>query len=78
MNALATRTMLNEILQVRHSFAHGFPIPAYSWTQTSNGKIRLTKKAIQDVAAILKYLVTATDLGMKQHIQTIYTVVLAW
>ncbi|MEH2169888.1 MAG: hypothetical protein V7K41_25205 [Nostoc sp.] len=57
MNALVTRQMLNDILQVRHSFAHGFPIPAFSWTQTPTGKVRLTAKAIKDVDALLQYLV---------------------
>ncbi|BAY93363.1 MULTISPECIES: HEPN domain-containing protein [unclassified Tolypothrix] len=78
MNALATRQMLNDILQVRHSFAHGFPIPAYSWTQTPTGKVRLTAKAIKDVDALLQYLVNVTDLGMKQNIQITYGIVLPW
>jgi hypothetical protein len=78
INALATRQMLNEILQVRHSFAHGFPIPANSWTQTSTGKVRLTAKAIKDVDGLLKYLVGVTDVGMKQHIQTIYGIFAPW
>ena len=78
MNALATRQMLNDILQVRHSFAHGFPIPACSWTQTPTGKVRLTARAIKDVDALLQYLVAVTDLGMKQNIQIIYGIVVPW
>ncbi|MEA5627331.1 hypothetical protein [Nostoc sp. UHCC 0251] len=78
MNALATRQMLNDILQVRHSFAHGFPIPACSWTQTPTGKVRLTAKAIKDVDALLGYIITVTDLGMKQNIQIIYVIVVLW
>ena len=78
MSGLAVRQRLNEILRVRHSFAHGFAIPAYSWTQTPTGKVRLTAKAIDDVDAFFRHLVAVTDLGMKQHIQTIYGIVVAW
>ena len=78
MNALATRQMLNDILQVKHSFAHGFPIPACSWTQTPTGKVRLSAKAIKNVDALLQYLVVVTDLGMKQNIQIIYGIVAPW
>lgn len=78
MNAVATRQMLNDILQVRHSFAHGFPIPAFSWTQTATGKIRLTAKAIKDVDSFFQYLVNVTDQGMKRHIQTVYGMVVLW
>jgi len=78
MSGLAVRQRLNEILRVRHSFAHGFAIPAYSWTQTPTGKVRLTAKAIDDVDLFFRHLVAVTDLGMKQHIQTIYGIVVPW
>jgi hypothetical protein len=78
MSGLAVRQRLNDILRVRHSFAHGFAIPAYSWTQTPTGKVRLTAKAIDDVDSFFRHLVAVTDLGMKQHIQTIYGIVVPW
>lgn len=78
MNAVTTRQRLDDILKVRHSFAHGFPIPACTWNQTSIGKVRLTAKSIDDVQVFLKFLVSVTDRGMKQHIQTNYSVILVW
>ena len=78
MSGVAVRQRLNEILRVRHSFAHGFSIPAFSWTQTATGKVRLTAKGIDEVDSFLKYLVKVTDQGMKQHIETNYGLVLPW
>ncbi|AFY80134.1 HEPN domain-containing protein [Oscillatoria acuminata] len=78
MSGVAVRQKLNEILRVRHSFAHGFSIPAFSWTQTATGKVRLTAKGIDEVDGFFKYLVKVTDQGMKQHIETNYSLVLPW
>lgn len=78
LNAVATRQRLDEILQVRHSFAHGFAIPGFRWNQTSTGRIRLTAQAIDDVQSFFNFLVTVSDRGMKQHIQTNYTITLTW
>ncbi len=65
---------LNEILRVRHSFAHGFPVPAYSWTQSPNGRIRLTNRALLDVGAFFNLMVSVTDKGMQQHIELTYSI----
>lgn len=78
MNALDTHQRLNEILKVRHSFAHGFSIPAFSWNQTLTGRVRLTAKSIDDVQAFFKFLVITTDSGMKKHIRINYSVTLNW
>jgi len=78
MSGLAVQQKLNEILKVRHSFAHGFAIPALSWTQTATGRVWLTANAIDDVDVFFTHLVNVTDLGMKQHIETSYSLVLPW
>jgi len=78
MSGVAVRQRLNEILRVRHSFAHGFSIPAYTWTQSPTGKVRLTAQAINDVDVFFRHLVAVTDAGMKQHIQTNYSIVVLW
>lgn len=78
MGGLQVRERLNEILQVRHSFAHGFDMPAYNWTQSPNGKVRLTSKVIQETEAFFKNLVNVTDSGMKTHINQTYGIASIW
>ena len=78
MNALATRQRLNEILKVRHSFAHGYNLPGYVWTQSVTGETRLTLETLEWTRAFFNHLVKATDQGLKTHLHTGYTRIPAW
>ena len=78
MNSFQVRERLNEILRVRHSFAHGFDMPAYNWTQSPSGKVRLTSKAILETEAFFKNLVNVTDTGMETHINLTYGIASIW
>ena len=78
MNLEQVRQRLNEILRVRHSLAHGSDMPAYNWTQSPSGKVRLTGKAIQKTDAFFKNLVKVTDRGMKTHIESTYGLTSIW
>jgi hypothetical protein len=78
MHGLAVRARLNEILKVRHSFAHGFAIPGYSWTQSPSGLTRLTLGSVKWTQDFLRHLVMTTDRGLKAHIQTVHGVAVPW
>ncbi len=78
MNLEQVHQRLNEILRVRHTLAHGSDMPAYNWTQSPSGRIRLTSKAIQETEAFFKNLVNATDNGMKVHIESTYDLSNIW
>ena len=78
MSGLQVSVRLNEILRVRHSFAHGFDIPTYDWTRSPSGNIRLTGKVIQETEAFFKNLVNITDSGMKAHIELTYGLADIW
>jgi hypothetical protein len=77
-NIHESKELLNEILKIRHSFAHGFIMPAFSWNQSNTGVPRLTKKNIEDIEAFFKHLVNSTDTGLSTHIQSSYGVLTAW
>lgn len=67
MNGLQVRDFLDQILKVRHSFAHGFPIPSYDWTVTPTGKRQLSASSIDKVRSFLTHLVSVTDKGLWGH-----------
>lgn len=78
MSVLDTKNRLNEILQVRHSFAHGFPMQSYAWNQSSSGNIRLTSRILEDIELFFNHLVKVTDAGIKNHIISFYQVRFHW
>lgn len=78
MSALDVRERLNEILRVRHSFAHGFAMPAYNWNTSASGDVRLTAKSMSDVRAFFLNLVERTEMGMDSHISQEYQRTSGW
>ena len=72
------REKLDDIVEVRHSFAHGFDMPSNTWIQSLSRKGHLTSKAIQEVEAFFKNLVEVTDRGMKAYIESTYGLVSIW
>ena len=68
----------NEILKVRHSFAHGFPLPPFNWTQGKNGKIYLTKSAINRVVKLFEHIAESTDKSVSTLLSQQYNIPKPW
>ena len=69
---------LNQILKVRHSFAHGFEIPSYPWTQGASGIVRLTLGEVRYCETFFRNLVKRTDSGMAAYLQLRYGQNASW
>jgi len=72
------RARLNEILQVRHAFAHGYRIPAYAWTTRYGIQNRLTKRAVADAAILIDDFVSVVDLELGRHVKTAFPTRTVW
>lgn len=78
MSTVDVKERLDQVLQVRHAFAHGFPIPAFDWTTTPTGATRLQGTDVVKLSSFFSHLVKRTDRGLKAHIGTRFGVLLAW
>ncbi len=75
---VAVRNRLNEILKVRHSFAHGSQIPKYSWNTDSMGNVLLSSKCIRETSAFLNHLAKSTDRELRKYIEMTFDVRRVW
>jgi hypothetical protein len=66
------QTRLNEILRVRHSFAHGFALPQYNWLPTKSGEAYLNRTVVMEVGRLLKHLARSTDSGIDTFLKANY------
>lgn len=69
---------LNQILKVRHSFAHGFQIPSFSWTQSPKGSVRLAVEGLRFNERLFRHLVRKTDKEMSAFVSKNYGVMTRW
>jgi hypothetical protein len=78
LGGIAVRTRIDEVLQVRHSFAHGYSMPAYGWNSDPAGNPRLTAACLSMVASLFSHLTAVTDRGLDQHIGVAYGRTRVW
>ena len=72
------RIRLNEVLKVRHSFAHGFQIPTYQWTTRYGITNRLTKTAVRNAAWLIQDFVDSLDLRISSHLKNSFPSRVFW
>ncbi|MDI6528284.1 HEPN domain-containing protein [Pseudomonas otitidis] len=68
-NSIQAKVRLDEILRIRHSFAHGFPTPSLSWTTSPNGgPPRLTSEDTRFNEIFITYLAKTTDKNLEKYL----------
>jgi hypothetical protein len=67
-----------EVLRVRHAFAHGAALPAYSWTQTQGGKVRLAKGGVETAFRLFENLVRRTDHDLGGFVRALFGTARNW
>lgn len=73
-----THTRLNEILKIRHAFAHGFAIPNLPWLTRYGVQSRLSKKNVTLAGKSLSDLVKSIDAAAANHLRTTYGLTTGW
>jgi hypothetical protein len=66
--SLQSRSFLDEVLKVRHSFSHGFPMPKYAWNVDGSGRPRINKDVIRKISGFYFGLVKSTDAAFENYI----------
>ncbi len=76
--SLVTRSTLDEILRLRHSFAHGFSIPAFHWNTNSTGSATLDCRVLSNTRQFLNQICDKTDRAIAVHISTQHGIPHPW
>lgn len=78
-SSISAKNFLNDVLLVRHSFAHGFPLPStVSWLTVDGSKRLLSVRNLKEVESFLKSLTVATDAGLSARLSSVFSVQVNW
>ncbi len=78
MTTAQTQTRLDEILRVRHAFAHGRPLPNFPWLIRYAQGSRLSQKAVRSVDVLLTDLVNGVDKILSAYALATFGVSTVW
>ncbi len=79
LSGVQARARLDEILRIRHSFAHGFPLPTdIPWVRSGNRNGVLNIGTLKSVDKFFAHLIVVTDHGVKSHLSLTYGVAPSW
>jgi hypothetical protein len=78
LSAQQVREFMNEVLRVRHSFAHGHAMPTYSWNRSNSGRVGLTVAGLRRVESLFVHLARSTDEGVARLIKSSYGRTISW
>jgi len=76
--SLVVRNTLDEILKLRHSFAHGFSIPANAWNMDSSGAATLNCTILGETRKFLVQVCEKTDKGLAYHVVAQHGIAKPW
>jgi hypothetical protein len=77
-NSLMVRERVNEILTLRHSFAHGLSMPTHSWNTNPGGTSHLSCLILQQTGQFITNVCKKTDDGLSQHISVQHSISKPW
>lgn len=78
-DAVEVRRRTNTWVLVRHSVAHGFPLPTdVPWLQDGNGHARLTLGLLKECQSHFTHLATQTDRAFSGHLVAHHGMVAPW
>lgn len=73
------RDNLNNWVLIRHSVAHGFPLPAsIAWLKDSHGRARLTLSLLKECKRFFEHLVAQTDSAFSDFLHTHHGIPKPW